>query len=137
MRVIPLTAVPNQSFTLTIDGVRWVLGIKEAKRVMVCDVSRDGELILSGSRVLAGETLIPYEYLQSGNFIFITGGDELPDWTRFNASQTLVYLSEAELADFSNLTIGEILALTNRVEYLFTDDGFYITTDVGDLIEDA
>lgn len=98
MRTIPLTAIPGQQFTVTLDDVRFALTIKEARGVMVCDLSANSEVVLSGTRVLAGEMIIPYRYLEdAGNFILMTINDELPDWRQFGVSQFLYYLTTAEM----------------------------------------
>ena len=135
MKIITLATLPNQSFTFTIDNVRWGMVVKEAAGVMVVDIARDGVPLLTGTRALAGEALIPYRYLETANFIFVTIADALPDWRQFGASQTLVYVTEAEIAALPQITVGEILAMTSKVEYIFTDDGLYITTDDGSLIQ--
>lgn len=97
MRTIPLSAIPNQSFSVRLDNERMVLRIKEANGVMVADVERDGVVLLSGTRVLAGEPIIPYHYIESGNYMVLTVNEELPNWREFGATQTLVYLSAAEV----------------------------------------
>lgn len=98
MRTIPLSAVPGQMFTMTLEDVRYAMTIKEARGVMVCDLTADNEVILTGSRVLAGEMIIPYRYLEAaGNFILQTMDDELPDWREFGQSQSLYYLTTAEM----------------------------------------
>lgn len=97
MRTIPIVATPNQSLSIRVDNIRLVLRIKEASGVMVADLERDGEIIISGTRVLAGEPIIPYRYLEDGNFLLLTINDELPDWNAFGASQSLVYMTAAEV----------------------------------------
>ena len=69
---------------------------------MVFDLEQDGTTILTGSRVLAGEPLIPYEYLEAGNFILLTINDELPSWKEFGATQKLIYLTGAEIEAIKN-----------------------------------
>lgn len=98
MRTIPLAAIPNQDLSVRLDNQRLVLRLKEAEGVMVADLDRDGVRILSGTRVLAGEPIIPYGYLEIGNFMLTTIDDELPDWRNFGATQSLVYLTAAEVA---------------------------------------
>lgn len=97
MRTIPLSAVPNQSLSVRLDDTRLVLRLKEANGVMVADLERDNETVILGTRVLAGEPIIPYRYLEQGNFLILTINDELPDWNLFGISQTLVYLTIAEV----------------------------------------
>lgn len=98
MRSIPLTAIANQEFSVRLDDQRLVLRLKEANGVMAADLDRDGVRVISGVRVLAGEPIIPYRYLEDGNFILLTINDELPDWQKFESTQKLVYMSAAEIA---------------------------------------
>lgn len=98
MRVIPLSPIPNQSFSVRLDDTRFVVRLKEANGVMVADVERNSVTILRATRVLAGELIIPYRYMQVGNFLLTTVDDELPDWRQFGGTQSLLYLSPAEVA---------------------------------------
>lgn len=98
MKVIPLMAIPNQSFTVTIDGVLWALSIKTARGTMAADVSRDGVVLVQGQRIVVGHPILPYRYLShQGNFAILTRDDELPWWEGFGVSQTLVYLTPEEV----------------------------------------
>lgn len=126
MRTIPLATVPNQSLSVRLDNSRLVLRLKEASGVMVADLERDGVVIISGTRVLAGEPIIPYAYLQQGNFILLTVNDELPDWRLFGASQTLLYLEVADIVP----AVVEVLGAKEGVYVLTftdTDDVEYVT----------
>lgn len=98
MMQIPLQAVANQAFTVQLDGARWAFTIKEAGGIMCADVTRDDELLLSGARIVAGSTIIPYRYLESGNFVLLTENDDIPYYAEFETTQSLVYLTAAELA---------------------------------------
>lgn len=135
MRIVPLASAPNQAFTITLDGVRWSLRLLDIGDVTAVDVARDGVLVLSGCRVVAGEPLIPYRYLQTANFIFLTSSKELPVWSLFGVSQILVYLSAAEMDALPRMTVGEMTRLD--ISYLTTDEGFYLTTDNGALLENT
>ncbi len=98
MMEIALQPVANQSLTVQLDGARYAFTIKEANGIMVVDVSRDEVLLLSGTRLLAGAALIPYEYLESGNFVMFTENDDLPYYPEFGNSQKLVYLTAGQVA---------------------------------------
>lgn len=98
MQNIPLAAEPNQEFTVRLDDTRYDLRLKEANGVMVADVTIDDVVTITGTRVLAGEFVIPYLYMARGNFLLLTNGDELPDWREFGSSQSLVYMSPEEFA---------------------------------------
>ncbi len=94
---IPLQALANQSFTFSADNFRYEVTIKEASGLMAVTVSIDDVAVISGQRALAGVPLIPYRYLEQGNFIFITEDDENPYYTNFGSSNSLVYASPSEL----------------------------------------
>jgi len=135
MRVVPLAAIPNQSFTVTLSGVRWALRIATASGVTVCDVSREGVALAQGVRALAGQPLIPYKRQETGNFIFVTDGEALPDYLMFGVTQTLVYLEPAEIAALAaagTVTYDDIDPF--QPSLLTDDDGFYLTTDDGGLL---
>lgn len=97
MQNIPIAAEPNQEFTVRLDDTRYLIRFKETNGVMVADITIDDVVTITGTRVLAGEFIIPYVYMMRGNFLLLTNGDELPDWQQFGASQSLVYMSAAEL----------------------------------------
>lgn len=99
MQEIPLLVIPNQSMTVDLETKQFDIRIKEADGCMVADVSIDGEAIVTGQRIVAGEPIIPYFYLQNGNLIVSTLNDELPCWEEFGSSQALLYLTDAEMAD--------------------------------------
>lgn len=98
MQNIPIAAEPNQEFTVRLDDTRYAIRLKEANGVMVADFTIDDVVTITGTRVLAGEFLIPYLYMMRGNFVLLTVGDALPDWQEFGQSQALVYMSPEEFA---------------------------------------
>jgi len=53
-------------------------------------------------RAVSGFPLIPYSYLQNGNFTFITSNNEYPDWRQFGITQYLIYASKSELEEILN-----------------------------------
>lgn len=99
MQTIELQAIPNQSFSVTLDGNRWDFVIKEAVSSIICDITLNDEVILRGQRIVAETPIIPYEFLQAeGNFILLTEDEQIPYWDRFGVDQVLVYASAAEVA---------------------------------------
>ena len=98
MRLIPIDATPNQSFSVRLNGSRYVLALRTVTGCMVADLDRDGVQVLRGVRLVAGEPVIPYAYLEDGNFMLTTVGDALPDWRQFGATQLLYYLTPDEIA---------------------------------------
>ncbi|MDX3877598.1 hypothetical protein [Achromobacter denitrificans] len=98
MRDIGLLAVPNQTFSATINGVLWELTIKAAVGTMLADVRRDGVDLVLGQRIVAEFPILPYRYLShQGNFAILTRDGELPWWEEFGRSQSLIYLEPVEV----------------------------------------
>lgn len=97
MKQIAIEAIPNQSLSINLDDGLYNITLKSTNGCMSADIVRDGETILSGERIAAGTPLIPYRYLESGNFMLLTDDDDLPDYTKFGITQTLIYATQAEL----------------------------------------
>lgn len=98
MQELPLINAANQSFDVTLDAGQFSIAIREANGVMIADVALNGVAVVSGQPCLAGEPIIPYAYLQDGNFVFSTLNDDLPYWDQFGITQALYYLTDAEMA---------------------------------------
>lgn len=97
MQIIPLQALPSQSFTIQLDGNEWVIEVKLAEGIVACSFTLNGNPVIIGNRAVAGYRLIPYDYLQAGNFAFVTTSFQIPDYTQFGTTQNLVYISQSEI----------------------------------------
>lgn len=98
MQQIPLQAVPNQSFSLLVDSNSWDITLKATGGIMSISLTLNNVDLYDSLRVVAGQFVIPYEYQEAGNFLFITQSQQLPDYTQFGVTQQLIYISPAELA---------------------------------------
>lgn len=94
---INLSAIPNQSLSVQLNGSLYDLTIKETRGVMCATISRDNILLISNMRMIAGCPLLPYKYLEKGNFLMLTANDEYPYYTKFGDTQILIFASQAEL----------------------------------------
>ena len=101
---IPLQTIANQSLNIVLDGNNYTIRLHacEDKNSLVygvtaVDIVRNNIVIVSGMRAVCGTPLIPYAYLENGNFIFVTQNDEYPNWNYFGINQFLIYASQAEL----------------------------------------
>ncbi len=98
MKLITLQKIPNQEVIVTIDESRYKIQIKSASGFMTYGIERDGVIIIeNGNRIVNGAPLFPYEYMESGNFILDVPDSELPDFTKFESTQFLVYASQEEI----------------------------------------
>lgn len=96
---IALTQEPNQSFSIVLDGSRFDISLRDiGADLMAVTIARDGVTLLDGARLVAGTPLLPYKYLEMGNFIFLVQGDAYPYWTEFGVTQSLLYLTAEEVA---------------------------------------
>lgn len=99
---ITLDPIPNQTVSIRLDEDLYSLTVKATRGVMSADIVRNGVTILSGARIVAGTALIPYRYLEAGNFVLLTDNEEYPDYAKFGSSQSLVFASAEELEALRN-----------------------------------
>lgn len=100
---INLSPIPNQTFSVTADGVRFVITLNALNQGVAASVERAGIRLVSGHRLTSARPLLPYPRMMgdTGNFYLITENDELPDYTKFQTTQFLVYLSASEISELS------------------------------------
>lgn len=96
---VSILPIPNQRFGIRLDGDRYEIELKSCNNIMCVTILRNDILLVSGFRCVAGTPLLPYRYLERGNFIFVTENDELPDYTKFGSTQSLVYITAQEIAN--------------------------------------
>jgi hypothetical protein len=97
MMSVPLQQLPNQSFSILLDGNQWNFLLKTANDVTVCSLTLNGTDLLDSALCVVGSFIIPCEYQEAGNFFFVTQNQQLPTWTEFTVSQALIYISQTEL----------------------------------------
>ena len=97
---VPIQAVPNQTLTITLDSNIFVITLLTTNGVTCVSLTINGIETLDNIRCVAGTPLIPALYQEAGNFLFISNNYDLPIYTQFNISQTLVYFTAAELAAY-------------------------------------
>lgn len=101
---VPIQAIPNQTLTITINGVNYEISLRTILDFTAVSIVINGVETVDGLRIPAGSPLLPYQYEENGNFIFAnSGGFQLPFYTYFNLTQTLLYYSPAELASFRSV----------------------------------
>lgn len=97
---VPLQQLPNQTFSVTLDGNLYDITIKAAENIMSVSFLRNGADIIDNVRAVAAGALIQGQYQEAGNFLFLTANNQLPDYNQFGLTQSLLYFSAAELAAF-------------------------------------
>lgn len=97
---VGIAALANQALSIQLDERFYEIELREANGVMSASITRDGVALISNVRVTAGTPLLPYRYQESGNFVMTTDGEAIPYWDQFGVTQSLVYLSAAEVAAY-------------------------------------
>lgn len=100
MQQLSLQQVPNQSFSSILDSNNWNFTLKTAQDVTVVSLTLNGNDVIDSARAVAGSFIIPAQYEEqgAGNFFFVTQNEQLPYYTQFGVTQSLIYISAAELA---------------------------------------
>ena len=101
---IPLQAVPNQSLSIQLDQINFDIRIHSCGQslipeanTMVFTIFINGVRTISSFRATPGSAIIPYLYLEDGNFVMITQNDAYPSYDQFGITQYLIYASAAEI----------------------------------------
>lgn len=96
-QIIELRQIKSQRASIRLDENLYEFRVYSVQGGMAFDMIRDEVLILSGFRLVSGTPLIPYQHLESGNFMMIIPDNELPDYNQFGITQNLIYFSDSEL----------------------------------------
>jgi hypothetical protein len=94
---IELAPVPNQKVTVQLNDETYEITVRATAGVMSADIKRGDEYIVRGSRIVAGTPIVPYSYLIEGNFVLNTENEEYPEYSMFGTTQTLLYVTAAEI----------------------------------------
>lgn len=145
MQSIPLQAIPNQSFSITLDRNQWNFTLKTTNDVIAVSLTKNNVTLIENLRAVANTLIIPYRYLEDGNFLFLTKNFQLPDYTQFGVTQLLIYLSPADLVISRTPSSDPIIRATdfNPIAALplrFAPQGYsqvvYIIDDSGNNVDD-
>lgn len=98
MNVIPIQALPNQTFSVTLNGARFDISILETNGVMSASIAINDTPVIENVRATASTFLLPYLYQENGNFLFLNMSEQLIYYTNFGITQTLIWLSPGDLA---------------------------------------
>ncbi len=97
---IPLAAIPNQSLSIQLDTRRYEITLKAAENIMAITIKRNEILLVQGKRCTPHVLLLPsYQEDNAGNFVFETKDGDYPDYRKFDSTQSLLYVTAAELRD--------------------------------------
>lgn len=98
MQQIPLQAIPNQSFSITLDNNNWDIAIKTTNGCTSVSLTLNRVVVIENMRAVANTKIIPAEYEEAGNFAFVSKGQALPSYVDFDITQALLYITADDLA---------------------------------------
>lgn len=101
---IELNNLPNQTFTTTINNVDMEVILKlagqEDNQIMLFALIVNNEYLCPFVPVFANQGVLPYEYMTAeagGQFYFVTDDDIYPNYTNFNSTCSLYFVTLDEL----------------------------------------
>lgn len=97
---LPIQQLPNQSFTITLDGNLYEITLKTCNGITAVSITENGTDILDNGIAASCAQIISSQYNEAGNFMFLTANQQLPNYAQFGLTQSLFYFSASELAAF-------------------------------------
>lgn len=99
MQTIAFQSIPSQVFNY-IDpaGNQWDIGIRLVSQQVAFSFTLNGATLITGITAVPNVPIIPYQYLENGNFLITTQNQQIVDYTQFGLTQTLYFLEPADLA---------------------------------------
>lgn len=99
-KTIPLNAIPNQQFTVTLDGQICQIRLYWRYDNLYCDLSVKDEVICTGALCVTNEFILQQPKLNfSGNLLFVDkeGHGAQPDYKELGTRFVLCFVQESEM----------------------------------------
>lgn len=99
-KTIPLNAIPNQQFTITLDGQICQIRLYWRYDHLYCDLNVQDEVICTGVLCVTNEFILQQPKLNfSGNLLFVDkeGHGTQPDYKELGTRFVLCFVPESEM----------------------------------------
>jgi hypothetical protein len=103
---IALQAIPNQSFSFNASNTTFGIILKATAGCMSASITINGTDVVDNARCVAWRGIIPAQYQENGNFMFMTKNLQLPWYAEFGTTQTLLYFSPNQLSSIRAANLG-------------------------------
>ena len=115
---ITIQPIPNQTFAFNSANNSFQITLKATSGCMSMSLDINGADVIDNARCVAWRVIIPSIYEENGNFMFLTQQLQLPWYTKFGITQSLIYMSPTELAAIraNNLLFSPFGALPLRFQ---------------------
>ena len=102
MQKIPVEAIPNQTFNITLNEQNCTIHLYQRGEYLYMDLSVDGEVIRQGMICLVDISLLQYTVQGFSGYLFFTdmrGAGGTPTYTELGSRYILFYATEEEMAN--------------------------------------
>lgn len=97
MRIIPLDNVPNQVFTVNIEGNVYRIQARTIQDFTLLSVWQNDDLLFYNQVCVPNSFVNPYKYVsEDGRLFFRCLDNEYPNYRQFGNTQTLYFLTPEE-----------------------------------------
>lgn len=98
MFLINLEKIPNQMFSLQLEGASYRVSLRTIQGLTYMSVWADGDVLFQDQLCVPNSFVNPYNYVsRGGKFYFKCLDEEYPVWNKFGDTQKLVFLTAEEV----------------------------------------
>lgn len=98
---IPLSKIPNQSFSIGFNDVNYDVVVKTVNDITLLDIAGDNGTKIHGVKCFPNRLLFNYGYLTPKiNLVFFSESDEYPNFKNFDDTCKLYMLTEDEAKQY-------------------------------------
>lgn len=98
MTIVNIQNIPNQMFSTVLNGEVYRIMLKTIQGLTYMSVWINDDVIFYNQLCVPNSFVNPYNYVsQGGKFYFLCDDQEYPNYTEFNNTQKLLFLTDDEV----------------------------------------
>lgn len=98
MLLVPIKNIPNQSFSVTLNGVGYRIQLRTIQGLTFMSVWVNNEALFYNQICTPNNWVNQYDYISvNGKFYFYCLDDEYPNYEKFGVTQALYFLTPEEV----------------------------------------
>lgn len=103
MQIIPLQNIPNQAFSVVLNGVDYRVALRTIQGMTFMSVWVGGEVLFYNQLCTPNNWVNVYDYISvNGKFYFRCLEEEYPTYTQFGITQSLIFYNAEEVEEIKN-----------------------------------
>lgn len=100
MYLIDLTSIPNQTFSINLDGVNYRIALRTIQEMTYMSVWANGEILFYNQLCVPNAYVNPYNYVGvNGKFFFKCINNDYPNYQLFGNTQSLYFVPSEEVSN--------------------------------------